>query len=333
MRKLTWAVVTAFCLCVLSPARAQTAPKLKVLLVDGQNNHDWRSCQPVIKWILEESGRFVVDLATSPPPAPRAPAPPKADATPEQKDAHQKALAKVAEQQAEIARQWAAWRPKFADYSAVVCNYNGDSWPAEVKTDFTRYVAGGGGLVIIHAANNAFPDWPEFNEMIAVGGWGGRNEKSGPMVRWREGKIVFDTKPGPGGGHGAQHEFLVEAREPEHPILKGLPLKWRHATDELYSNLRGPAKNLTVLATAYADPRTRGTGEHEPILMAIAYEKGRVFHTVLGHGPFAMSGIGFQATLQRGTEWVATGQVTLPAPKPADLPEDKAVLRKPPGVK
>jgi type 1 glutamine amidotransferase len=228
---------------------------------------------------------------------------------------------------AKAAETWAKWRPQFSDYEVLVMNYTGDRWPEATRADFEKYVRGGGGLVIVHAADNAFPDWPEFNEMIAVGGWGGRNEKSGPMVRWREGRVVLDTTPGAGGTHGPQHEFVVETRAPEHPIMRGLPGKWRHASDELYSKLRGPAKNLTVLATTYAAPDKGGTGENEPTLMTIAYGQGRVFHTVLGHGPAQMNGLGFQVTLLRGAEWAATGKVTLPAPKPEELTADKAAVR------
>jgi hypothetical protein len=224
---------------------------------------------------------------------------------------------------------WKKWNPKFSDYAVVVSNYNGDAWPESVKADFVKYVQGGGGLVIYHAADNSFSDWPEFNEMIGLGGWGGRNEKSGPMIRFRDGKIVRDETPGSGGTHGKGHSFVVDTYNAEHPIMKGLPLHWKHASDELYSKLRGPAKNLTVLATAYAAPEQNGTGEVEPILMTIDYGKGRVFHTTLGHGPSAMEDIGFQVTLQRGTEWAATGKVTIPAPKAEEMSADTVVLHKP----
>ena len=130
-----------------------------------------------------------------------------------------------------------------------------------------------------------------------------------------------------GGGHGAKHEFLVELREPSHPIVAGLPAKWMHASDELYDKLRGPAEHLTVLATAFSDKSTGGTGEHEPMLMVTEFGKGRVFHTTLGHGTDSMSGLGFQVTLLRGTEWAATGKVTIPAPTPEKLPADKPVMR------
>jgi len=307
------------------------AGKLKILIVDGQNNHDWKGGTAAMKTILERSDRFTVTVTTTPGPAPAAPRAPKGSPTAEQKAAQEAALAKWKEQKAEHqkaqAAAWDNWRPRFADFDVVLMNYTGDRWPEAVRADFNKYVREGGGLVIVHAADNAFPDWPEYNEMIAVGGWGGRNEKSGPMVRWRGGQVVLDTSPGPGGTHGPQHEFVVETREPEHPIMKGLPMKWRHVADELYSKLRGPAKNLTVLATAYADPAQKGTGEHEPILMTISYGKGRVFHTVLGHSAKQMEGLGFQITLLRGAEWAATGKVTLPPPTADELPADRAAVR------
>jgi type 1 glutamine amidotransferase len=137
----------------------------------------------------------------------------------------------------------------------------------------------------------------------------------------REGKFLLDNSKGNGGSHGKQHEFLVETRNADHPIMKGIPAKWLHAQDELYDRLRGPAKNLTVLATAYADPSTGGSGEHEPMLMVLEYEKGRVFHTTLGHSDVSMKCVGFQVTFTRGCEWAATGKVTLPVP--AEFPTEK----------
>jgi len=144
--------------------------------------------------------------------------------------------------------------------------------------------------------------------------------KDGPYVRWRNGGFVRDTFPGRAGSHGPQHAFQVTIRNTEHPITKGLPAIWLHSQDELYSELRGPAENLTVLATAYADTAHKGTGQNEPILMTINYGKGRVFHTALGHAmgnaPYpAMECVGFIITLQRGAEWAATGAVTQAVPE------------------
>jgi type 1 glutamine amidotransferase len=99
-----------------------------------------------------------------------------------------------------------------------------------------------------------------------------------------------------------------------------------HAADELYNTLCGPAQNVDVLASAYSDPKNHGTGEQEPMLMAIRYGKGRVFHTTLGHDVPAMECVGFMTTLQRGTEWAAIGIVTQAVP--ADFPgKDKPSVR------
>src|SRR5262249_39313126 len=72
---------------------------------------------------------------------------------------------------------FAAFRPKFKDYQVVVSNYNGDLWPATTRSDFAEFVSHGGGFVAVHAANNSFPEWPEYNAMIGVGGWGGAERK------------------------------------------------------------------------------------------------------------------------------------------------------------
>ncbi|HAM71063.1 MAG TPA: trehalose utilization [Verrucomicrobiales bacterium] len=281
--------------CALGPLSLCAAP-LRVLLIDGQNNHDWRSSSPWIRKVLEESGLFGVEVATTP----------------------------------AAGGDMGGFNPDFTRYQAVVSNYNGDPWSPAVRSAFVAYVRGGGGFVSVHAADNAFPDWAEYNEMIGVGGWNGRTERSGPWHYW-DGRILRDMTPGPGGHHGKQHEFKVVTREPSHPIMAGLPAEWLHGKDELYDQLRGPGLHMTVLATAYSDKSTGGTGRNEPLLMALAFGKGRVFHTALGHnnGPDLTSQrcAGFIVTLQRGTEWAATGQVTQKVP--ADFPTaDKVSLRK-----
>ena len=116
-------------------------------------------------------------------------------------------------------------------------------------------------------------------------------------------------------------------RAPEHPIMAGLPNKWMHCQDELYDQLRGPARNVTVLASAISDPATGGTAEDEPLLMTIAYGKGRVFHTALGHGLEAIKCQGFATTLQRGVEWAATGKVTQKVP--GDFPNETTTRSRP----
>jgi type 1 glutamine amidotransferase len=275
---------------------SQAAP-LKALVIDGQNNHDWKSTTPVLKKIIEDTGLFIVDVATSPPKG----------------------------------GDMSSFKPDFAAYRVIVSNYNGEPWSKETQEAFVKYVREGGGFVSVHAADNSFPNWREYNEMIAIGGWEGRNEKSGPHLRLRDGKFVHDLTPGPGGHHGAQHAFLMETRTPQHAIMAGLPQRWMHAKDELYDRLRGPATNVIVLASAYSDPKTGGSGEHEPLLLTISFGKGRVFHTALGHNNgkdvTAQQCVGFIVTLQRGTEWAATGKVTQKVP--ADFPTAEAVSLRP----
>jgi type 1 glutamine amidotransferase len=202
-----------------------------------------------------------------------------------------------------------------------VSNYNGEPWPQQVRDAFTKYVAAGGGFVSVHAANNSFPDWKEYNDMIGVGGWGGRNEKSGPWLYVKDGKLFRDTSAGNGGAHGPQHEFVVEIQNSDHPITRGLPKRWLHCKDELYSKLRGPAENVEILSTAQSDL----TSVQEPNNMVLKYQQGRVFHTTLGHADYSMLDRGFFTLLQRGTEWAATGDVKQTAAVPADFPTESAV--------
>jgi type 1 glutamine amidotransferase len=273
---------------VMSGAQAS----IPVMLLDGQSGgayHNWRATTPVMKTELEETGLFAVTVVTAP----------------------------------ELGGDFSGFKPEFKKYKAVVLNYDGPDWPADLRKELEDFVGGGGGLVVVHAADNAFPNWPEFNLMIGVGGWRGRNENAGPMWYFKDGKLVRDDTPGPAGGHGARLAFEVVTRAPEHPIMKGLPAAWMHAPDELYATLRGPGKNMTMLATAYSDPANHGTGHDEPILMVVNYGEGRVFHTTMGHDVAALSCVGFMTTFQRGTEWAATGKVTQKAP--ATFPTAKTV--------
>ena len=279
-------------LSILLACTVSARKPIKTLLITGQNNHNWQVSHVVLKQILENSGRFDVDFAVSP----------------------------------EQGKDMSGFVLDFSPYQLVVLDYNGDSWPEETNRRFLEYVQNGGGVVIYHAADNAFSKWPEFNKICALGGWEGRNENSGPYVYWQDGKLVKDSSAGVGGSHGRQHEYVLNGRDKVHPIVKGLPLKWRHAKDELYDRMRGPGNIRDILYTAYSDKETNGSGREEPLIFTVDYGNARIFHTMLGHAGatpednIAMQCTGFQVLLLRGAEWAATGKVTQKVPK--DFPTE-----------
>ena len=285
--KLFFVVFSLLLACTVSARKP-----IKTLLITGQNNHNWQVSHVVLKQILENSGRFDVDFAISP----------------------------------EQGKDMSGFVLDFSPYQLVVLDYNGDSWPEETNRRFLEYVQNGGGVVIYHAADNAFSKWPEFNKICALGGWEGRNENSGPYVYWKDGKQVKDSSAGPGGSHGRQHEYVLNGRDKGHPVVKGLPLKWRHAKDELYDRMRGPGNIRDILYTAYSDKETNGSGREEPLVFTVDYGNARIFHTMLGHAGattednIAMQCTGFQVLLLRGAEWAATGKVTQKVPK--DFPTE-----------
>lgn len=260
--------------------------KIKVLIIDGENNHRWARMTPPMKAMLESTGRFSVSVSTLP-----------------------SNRAKKAE--------WATWKPAFANYDVVVSNYNDGGkcrWPEERRREFEKFVSEGGGFVPVHAADNSSANWPEYNKMIGGGGWGGRTPASGALLRKIDGKWITDPAPeGKSGSHGKRWAFPVHTEKSDHPIMKDLPASWMHATDELYNSLRGPWANATVLASA----RSTQTGVLEPMAIVIEYGKGKVFHLPLGHvGPIeTLHCVGFQTLLVRGTEYVATGKTTIGVPK------------------
>ncbi|HEX7897118.1 MAG TPA: ThuA domain-containing protein [Planctomycetota bacterium] len=295
---------------------ALAAQDVKVLVVDGQNNHNWAAMTPFMKARFEETGKFKVDVSTTP----SAPPGKKKDETPEQAAEREKKAAA-------LKPAWDAWRPKFSDYKVVVSNYNGQPWPEAVQKDFEAFVAAGGGVLVIHAANNAFPQWGEYNKMIGLG-W--RDNKFGDRVYYDDaGELKREAKgEGKGAGHGEQHEFLVTMRE-EHPITKGLPKTWMHAKDELYHGQRGPAADMKILASAFDDKKTKGTGVHEPMLWVIPYGKGQVVTNVMGHeNGQSVQCVAFTAINNRAIEWLATGQVTLPLPANMPTADKSSVLPK-----
>ena len=272
-------------------------PELRAVIITGQNNHNIHNSTTALISILEKAEIFTVYVRST----------------------------------IRQRRDTSGFITDFTPFDVVVLNYTGEAWPEETRNNFVSYVENGGGVVVVHAASSAFPEWKEYNEIVGLGGWGERDETAGPYVYVKDGEVVRDTSAGRGGSHGPQHEFMIETYQPDHPIMKGLPARWLHAKEELYQELRGPAKNMEILATAFADEEFSGTGRNEPALFTVRYGDGRIFHTILGHAETgeqffpAMECAGFITTLKRGAEWAATGKVTQKAPE--NFPTETQILQ------
>jgi hypothetical protein len=266
-----------------------TGAPVRALVIDGP---EWQPESAAVKSILEASGVFQVDVLTTP-------------------------------------AQGGAFQPAFDKYKVVVLNYGGDAWPLGVITGLDKYLQAGGGLVALSAADAAFPAWTEYNLILGVSGAANRDQSAGPIWFYHEGNMAFDGETrGPAGkAPHPDQPFAVTIRNTEHPITKGVPLVWMHSSDTLAGDLRGPGKNMVLLATAHSDAERGGTGRDEPVLLALSYGKGRVFHTLLGHTPEGQAGVGFQTMLERGAEWAATGKVT--ARMPSDFPTAEKTSTRP----
>jgi uncharacterized protein len=255
----------------------------RVMVLTGANNHDWRSTLPDLQAALKDVPQFQVTCFTTPSPdAPEA--------------------------------AWQTNSPTFANVDVVVMHWTDFGKKSTVRpwmNDLVSYVTNGGGLVIVHAAGlEVHPGWPA----IAGLAWHDASFGDRIMVSNAGEKVRVPKGQGPGSGHGAPFSWEVTMRA-VHPITTGVPPVWPHQVDELWHGTRGPAENMEIIATAYS-PITK---TNEPVMWTVMPGKGRVFVTLLGHQASAMKCPGFRHTLARGTEWAATGNVTLPVP--ADFPK------------
>ncbi len=277
-------------------SRTTNPQAIKVLIVDGFSNHDWRETTRIVQQILTNTYMFAIDVST----APSSPG----------------------------AQAWDTWRPRFRDYDVVIQNTNNIGkpqlrWPRQVEAALEDYVQAGGGLYILHSANNAFSHWPAYDQMIGLG-W--RNKNAGTALEvTSEGKLI---RIGPGQGRGTSHGPLVDTAVRilnSHPINQGFPRSWRAPYLEVYVYARGPAQNLTVLSYAH----DAGTQKHWPIDWVVQYGRGRVYNATFGHlwcgedRSIGLRCVGFQTTLIRATEWLATGKVTWPIP--SDFPTESKI--------
>lgn len=298
VRILGLVIITSVLLYAISVSAAAAEAQIKVLVIGGQNNHDWAKSTPFLEKLLNRTGRFQATVNNAPgPKAPQA--------------------------------AWDAWQPRFRDFGCVLLDYNGQTWPEGVQKDFVEYVRGGGGVVVIHAANNAFTGWKEYEQMVGLL-WRGSDygdslyfDKEGNIVREKPGK-------GRGMGHGGQYDWRMTTRDTSHPITQGMPLHWLHAKDELYHGQRGPAQDMHILLSAYSDPGNGGTGKDEPIVWWVPFGKGKALTNVMGHvgDTTPLECVGFQLILLRSIEWLSTGACRTPLPE--NFPTEKQTRRNTP---
>jgi type 1 glutamine amidotransferase len=229
------------------------------VVVTGANNHDWEWTAPEIARCLTETGRFRATVHADP---------------------------------AKLFGDAAAWQAT-GPAQLIVLDYNGPRWGEAAERGFLALVRGGVGVAVLHAANNAFPGWTDYERMVGL--------------LWRDGT-----------GHGAFHPFDVHVVDRYHAITHGMADLRLHP-DELYHQLvLAEGAEFRVLLSAFSDPKTGGTGRHEPMATVATCGQGRVFHTPLGHvwrgAPQSRASWAdpqLRALVARGAEWAATGAVTL----------------------
>ncbi len=282
---------------------AVTPPaRVRVLIVDGINNHDWKTATRAITEILGGTGLFAVEVSTTPP-----------------REASQD--------------DWKGWLPDFSHFDVVINNFNGGhledgiTWPVQVQTSLESFVRGGGGLVSYHAANNAFLKWAAYNDMIGLG-WRSKTFGEGIAISDNDEVIVIPKGSGLEPGHPPRLDFAMHVRGVAHPITAGMPKVWMHPSEQLTHGQHGPAEGLTILTYAHSPV----SNQNEPMDWVRNYGKGRVYTTMLGHTWAGepnpnLDCVGFQTLLARGVQWAGTGTVTIAVP--ADFPgPDKPSLRK-----
>ncbi|HZW06811.1 MAG TPA: ThuA domain-containing protein, partial [Phycisphaerales bacterium] len=251
------------CAALALAAAARADEPIRTLLLTGHNNHNWQYTSRVHADTLRATGRFDVTIADDP--------------------------AKALTVKPESGRPWQLFVLDYNDSQAA------KRWGDAAEKSFVRQVGEGTGVVAIHAANNAFAGWKEYEQMLGL--------------MWREGT-----------GHGEFHSFTVTTVDAADPIMAGLADAFE-TTDELYHRLVNPqGARYKLLAQAMSSKQSGGTGANEPMALTLEFGKGRIFATPLGHvwngsdaQKTSVTNPGFRALLCRGAEWAATGTATLPA--------------------
>ena len=262
--------------------------KIRVLILSGQNNHDWRTTTPCLRQLLLNSGRF--DVRVNEEPTGMTPA-------------------------------------TLAVYDVVVLDYNGPRWGPNAEAALADFVRSGKGLVGVHGANWAFsglvvlgdhhvptgimePPWPEYKKMIG-GVWSDQPPASGHAPRHKF--LVRIIDPNHPVTRGLPNSFEADDELYHNMHMADGVHVLATAYDDPNNKLAQP-KTPPVQPGKWPTLDMTPTGKDEPMLWTVDYGRGRTFYTTLGHDVKAQELPGFSTTFIRGVEWAATATVKEPEP-------------------
>ncbi len=260
---------------------------IRVLILSGENNHDWRTTTPCLRNLLLNTGRFDVRVNEEPTGMTAA---------------------------------------TLAAYNVVVLDYNGPRWGPTAEKALSDFVRSGGGLVAVHGANWAFsglvilgahhiptgmmePAWPEYKEMLG-GVWSDQPPASGHAPRHKFMVNIVDRNHPITAGLPASFEADDELYHNLH-MIPGVHILATAYDDPKFKGA-GPQSPPAKGGWPHLDMTP--TGRNEPLLWTVRYGRGRTFYTALGHDVKAEEMPGFSTTFVRGVEWAATGTVRAPEP-------------------
>jgi type 1 glutamine amidotransferase len=159
------------------------------------------------------------------------------------------------------------------------CNWDRPSLSGEGRSRLLEFVREGGGLAIVHFANGAWSDWPEY---------------FGGLAR----RVWIDDKS----SHDAYGSFRVRIVDPDHRLTAGL--QDFDTVDELYCNQQGELP-VDPLLTA----RSVITGRDEPMAFVYPEGRGRIFQTLLGHDAQAIRTPAHAELIRRAVAWTANREI------------------------
>lgn len=279
---------------VIRPPTKPDKRRIQALIITGRSSfeHDWKGTTNALRNMLEETGRFAVRVT----------------------EEFRGATAATLE-----------------PYDVVLLNYCGrwfydepveERWGESAESALFAFCRRGGGVVVYHPTLLlGAPEWPEFERL------------AGAALR---------RTPTPG-RRSPVDAFRIRVVNRVSPITRGMREFMWTFNDDMYTNLRWHpgTKDLQVLVTGYDDaaayahalagpkyPPGRfsakrlaampGMNQEHPLVWTSRYGRGRVYSFALGHGPDALGYDALTSLLVRGTEWAATGAVTI-------APRDKAL--------